>query len=95
MTQYANTNFTSCIKEVDLILDLTKVVLVENSVLDNINEVKQLDDFVKNILKEKEKQKDLDFDKMLKKIQGRIRSAIKDQNKVNDQRRFIEQTILL
>ena len=78
MTQYANTNFTRCIKEVDLILDLTKVVLVENSVLDNINEVKQLHDFVKNILKEKETQKDLDFDKMLKKIQGRIRSVIKD-----------------
>ena len=40
MTQYASTNSTRCIKEVDLILDLTKVVLVENSVLDNINEVK-------------------------------------------------------
>ena len=67
MVQYAKVNFNGCIKETDLI----KAVLIKNPV----NSVKTLDDFVKDILKTKKNQKDLDFDKVLKKIQGRNRSV--------------------
>ena len=35
-----------------------------------------LDDFVKDILKDKKKQKDLDFDNALEKIQSRNRSVM-------------------
>ena len=41
--------------------DLIKAVLIKNLVPENINPVKTLDDFVKDILKDKKKQKDLDF----------------------------------
>ena len=37
----------------------------------NINPVKILDDFMKDILKDKKEQKDLDFDNVLEKNQGR------------------------
>ena len=66
MAQYANNNFTSYIKEADL----TKAVLEECFVPDNIKEVKMLHDFVKDILKEKGKQRDLDFDNILKKFRA-------------------------
>ena len=47
MTQsYANNNFDTYIKEADLI----KTVLIKNPVLENINPVKTLDDFVKYTL---------------------------------------------
>ena len=65
-TQYANVNFDTYIKETDLI----KAVLIKNPVPENINPVKILDDFMKDILKDKEKQKDFDFEKVLEKIQG-------------------------
>ena len=57
MAQYANVNFNTHIKEADLI----KTVLIKNPAPENINPVKTLDDFVKDILKDKKKQKDLDF----------------------------------
>ena len=72
MAQYANVNFDTYIKEADLI----KAVLIKNPVPENINPVKTLDDFVKDILKDKKKQKDLDFDNVLEKIQGRNRSVM-------------------
>ena len=69
---YANVNFDTYIKETDLI----KVVLIKNPVPENINLVKTLDDFVKGILKDKKKQKDVDFDIVLEKAQGRNRSVM-------------------
>ena len=41
---------------------------IRNFVPHNINQVKTLDNFVKDILKEKRKQKNLDFEIMLEKI---------------------------
>ena len=51
MAQYANVNFNTHIKEADLI----KTVLIKNPAPENINPVKTLDDFVKDILKDKKK----------------------------------------
>ena len=70
--EHTNTNFTSYIKEAYL----TKALLVENPVPDNINQVKTLGGFVKDILKEKGNQKDLDFENLAEKIQGRNRSLM-------------------
>ena len=64
MAQYANINFDTYIKEADLI----KAILIKNP-------VKTLDDFVKDIPKDKKKQKNLNFDNVLEKIQGRNRSV--------------------
>ena len=47
MTQYANVNFDIYIKEADPI----KTVLIKNPILENINPVKTLEDFVKDVLK--------------------------------------------
>ena len=76
--QYANVNFDTYIKEADLI----KAVLIKNPVPENINPVKTLDDFVKNILKGKKKQKDLDFDNVLERIQGQNRSVMGPLSKI-------------
>ena len=78
MAQYANVNFDTYIKETDLI----KAVLNKSPVPENINPVKTLDDFVKDILKDKKKQKDLDFDNVLEKIQGRNQSVIGPLSKI-------------
>ena len=51
MVQYANVNFDTYIKEADLI----KADPIKNPVLENINPVKTLNDFVKNTLKDKKK----------------------------------------
>ena len=72
MAQYDNVNFDIYIKEADLI----KAILIKNPVLENINPVKTLGDFVKDIHKDKKKQNDLDFDKVFEKIQGRNRSIL-------------------
>ena len=61
MAQYANANFATYSKEVDL----TNALRIENHVPDNINQVKTLDDFVKDIMREKGKQKDLNFKNMI------------------------------
>ena len=71
MAQYANINFDTYIKEADLI----KAILIKNP-------VKTLDDFVKDILKDKKKQKDLDFDNVLEKIQGRNQSVMGPLSKI-------------
>ena len=44
--------------------------------------MKTLHDFVKDILKNKKKQKDLDFDNVLEKIQGRNRSVMGPLSKI-------------
>ena len=64
MAQYANVNFDTYIKKADLI----KAVLIKNLFPENINPVKTLNDLVKDILKDKKKQKELDFDNVLEKI---------------------------
>ena len=66
MTQYANINFNTYIKEADLI----KAAITKNTLPENINLVKTLNDFVKDILKDNKKQKDLDFDNVFENIQG-------------------------
>ena len=55
MAEYANTHFRTYMKEADL----KQQILIENPVPDNLDEVKKLDDFVHDILKDKRKQKDL------------------------------------
>ena len=72
MAQYANVNFDTYIKEADLI----KAALIKNPIPENISSVKTLDDFEKDILKNKKNQKDLDFDNVLEKIEGGNRSVM-------------------
>ena len=62
MAQYTKVSFDTYIKETYL----RKAVLMKNLVPENINPVKPLGDF----LKDKKKQKHINFDKILKKIQG-------------------------
>ena len=64
------------------VADLIKAVLIKNLVPENINPVKTLDDFVKDILKDKKKQKDLDFNHVVEKIQGRNRSVMGPLSKI-------------
>ena len=71
MAQYDNVKFYTYIKEADLI----KTVLIKNLVPENINPVKMLADFVKDILKGKKKQKGLNFDSVLEENQGRNQSV--------------------
>ena len=49
---------------------------MKNPVPENINAVKTLDDILKDFFKTKKKQKDLDFDNVLEKIQGRNQSVM-------------------
>ena len=44
---------------------------MENPVPDNLDQVKKLNDFVRNILKDKHRQKDLDMDGTFEKIQSK------------------------
>ena len=53
-----------------------KAVLIKNLVPENINPIKTLDTLVKDILKNKKKQKDVDFDNILEKIYGWNRSVM-------------------
>ena len=78
MAHYASVNFDTYIKEADPI----KAVLIKNPVLENINPVKTLNDFVKDILKDKKKQKDVDFDNFFEKIQGQNRSVMGPLSKI-------------
>ena len=65
-----------------IIGNLTKVVLIKNLVPENINPVKTLDDFVKDALKDKKKQKDLNFDNVLEKSQGQNGSVMGPSSKI-------------
>ena len=67
MVDYANTHFETYVKEADL----KKKILTENPVPDNLDQVKKLDDFVCDILKDKRTQKDLDMDSTFEKIQSK------------------------
>ena len=48
MAEYANTHFETYVKEADL----KEQIFMENPVPDNLNQVKKLDDFVRDILKD-------------------------------------------
>ena len=78
MAQYANVNFDTYMKEADLI----KAALIKNPVPENINPVKTLYDIVKHILQDKKKQKNLNFDNVLEKIQSRNRSVMGPLSKI-------------
>ena len=65
MAKYANTHFESYVKEADL----KQQILTENLVPDNLDQVKNFNDFVRNICKDKRKQNDLDTDSTYEKIQ--------------------------
>ena len=62
--------------------DLIKAVLIKNPVPENINPVKTLYDIVKHILQDKKKQKNLNFDNVLEKIQSRNRSVMGPLSKI-------------
>lgn len=49
--EYANTNFESYVKEADI----KQQILMKNPVPDNLDQVRKLDDFVRDILKDKYK----------------------------------------
>ena len=63
----ANAHFESYVKEADL----KQQILTENLVPDNLDQVKKLDHFVFDILKDKRKQKDMDMDSTLEKVQSK------------------------
>ena len=65
MVEYVNTQFETNVKEADL----KQQILTENLVPDNLEQVKKLDDFVRDILKDKIKQKDLNMDSAFEKNQ--------------------------
>ena len=78
MTQYINVDFDTYIKKADLI----KAALIKTRISENINPMETLDDFLKDILKDKKMQKDLNFDKVLEKIQGGNRSVMGSLSKI-------------
>ena len=106
VTQYVNVNFDTYIKEADLI----KAALNKNPVPEYIHPVKTLDDFVKDILKDK----DFDFNDIPEKIVVRNRSVTGPLSKLwaavesarisqedsievdlKEIQEFVEQTVLL
>ena len=67
MIEYTNTHFETYVKEADL----KQQILMTNVVPDNLDKVKKLEDFVRGILKDRQKQKDLDMDFTFEKIQSK------------------------
>ena len=63
----ANAHFETYVKETDL----KQQILTENLVPDNLDQVKKLDHFVFDILKDKRKQKNMDMDSTLEKVQSK------------------------
>ena len=65
MANYANEQFHSYVKDTDI----KQQILLTNPIPENLNKAKKLDEFVKDILKEKHKQKDMDQDATFERIQ--------------------------
>ena len=65
MTNYANEQFHTYMKGADI----KHQILLTNPIPENLNKAKKLDEFVKDILKEKHKQKDEDQDATFEIIQ--------------------------
>ena len=78
MAEYANTHFETYVKEADL----KQQIVMENPVPDNLDQVKKLDDFVRDILKDQRKQKDLDMDVTFRKIQSKNTSVMSPLSKL-------------
>ena len=51
MAEYFNTQFETCVKEADL----KQQILMKNPMPDNLDQVKKLDNFVRDISKDKSK----------------------------------------
>ena len=66
MAEYVNTHFETYVKEADL----KQNILMENPIPDNLDQIKKLDDFDRDILKDKHRQKDLDIEVTFEKIQS-------------------------
>ena len=64
MVEYTNTYFETYVKKADL----KQQILMENPVPDYLEQVKKLDNFVRDILKDMRKQKDLNMDGKFEKI---------------------------
>ena len=63
--------------------DLKQQILMENSLPDNLNQVKKLDDFVRDIMKDKHThKKDLDMDDTFEKIQSKNACVIGSLSKL-------------
>ena len=67
MAEYANTHFETYVKEADL----KQNILMENPIPDNLDQIKKLNDFVRDILKDKHRQEDLDVEVTCEKIQSK------------------------
>ena len=67
MAEYANAHFETYVKEADL----KQQKLMENPVPDNLDQLKKFGDFIRDILKDKRKQKDLGMDGTFEKIQSK------------------------
>ena len=67
MAEYANTHFETYVKEADL----KQQILMKNPVPDNLDQVKKLDDFVRDILKDKRQQRDLEMYGTFEKIHSK------------------------
>ena len=65
MAEHTNAYFETYVKKVYL----KQYFIMDNPVPDNLDYVKKLDYFTRNILKDKRKQKDLDMDETFEKIQ--------------------------
>ena len=78
MAEYANTHVETYVKEADL----KQQIVMENPVPDNLDQVKKLDDFVRDILKDQRKQKDLDMDVTFGKIQSKNTSVMSPLSKL-------------
>ena len=65
MANYANKYFDEYVPEDSL----KEAILCQNPIPDNLNNVKKLDDFLRDILKEKCKTKEQNIENILEKLQ--------------------------
>ena len=67
IAKYINDHFATYMKDADI----KKQILLQNPVPENVNKAKKLDEFVRDILKDKHKPRDLDLDITFEKVQTR------------------------
>ena len=93
MAEYANTHFETYVKEADL----KQQILTKYLVPDNLDQVKKLDDFVYDNLKNQRKKKDLNMDARFEKDQSKnacvMGPLLKSQMLVEEARRSKESQI--
>ena len=66
LTEYANKRFETYVNKADV----KQEILIENPEPDNLDQVKKLDNFVRDILKDKQKEKDFLIDVIFDKTQS-------------------------